>query len=162
VPHYNALNGWQNVLATPTGNLFYEGKQYGSLFWEGYADGEYPVINKGVVVPRAQVVATWQKQLTQLNLNQKEIEDFIAYWENRIPNTPYVRISWLTTSDLQRLAPLYVTGGVDTLIRVFLDMEGLATWQSLPQQSLVGIQRTGFTVVEWGGLVKDGSIPKLQ
>lgn len=161
VPHY-ASNGWQNVLASPSGQLFYQGQHYDSLFWEGYAEGQYPVINKGVIVAKSDVVATWQKQLAKLNLNQKEINDFVAFWQPRIPSSPYVRISWLTTTDLQRLAPLYVSGGVDTLIRVFLDMEGVQVQQPITPQLLVGIKRTGFTVVEWGGLVQDGSIPKLR
>ena len=156
------LNGWQNVVASPNGALNFNGKQYESLFWEGYSDGVYPEINKGVVVPRSEVVSTWRSQLATMNLNEKEINDFVQFWESKIPDTPYVRISWLNTSDMQKLAPLYVTGGVDTMIRVFLDMKGLQEYEQIQPQQLVGIARNGFTVVEWGGLVNDGSVPKLQ
>jgi hypothetical protein len=155
-------DGWQNVLAMPGGLLQYRGKNYDSLFWEGYSDGVYPEVKSGTVVKRSEIVSTWRKHLKQFNLNDREINDFVEFWETRIPNKPYARISWLGTESMQRLAPLYVSGGVDTMIRVFMDMEGLDTYQIIPEQNLVGVNREGFTVVEWGGLVNDGSIPKLQ
>ncbi len=155
-------NGWRNVLARPDGKLTFRGKNYDSLFWEGYSKGVYPEVNKGVIVEKSKVIETWQTQLNQLGLNQKEISDFTAFWEDRIPNNHYVRISWLTTGDMQRLAPLYVTGGVETTIRVFLDMEGLQEPYTIEPQLLGAPKRTDFTVIEWGGLVRDGSVPKLQ
>ena len=161
-PFYDSAQGWKNVIATPAGKLLYRGKVYSSLFWEGYAHGVYPEITRGSVVARDQVVDTWKDQLHKLGLNDKEIGDFVTYWEPRIPETAFVRISWLGTAEMQRLAPLQVTGGVNTFIRVFLDMEGYNDYRQIEPQQLFGISRHGFTVVEWGGLVRDGSIPKIQ
>ena len=52
------------------------------------------------------------------------------------------------------LAPLIVSPKPDTSIRVFLDFEGLEKPIALPEQKLSAIPRTGFTVIEWGGLLK--------
>ena len=147
--------GWRNVIAEPSGQLTYSGKKYDSLFWEGLGYGAYPKITHGVVVPRAEAEATIWRQLTELGLNKKESTDFMEYWASKIPNRPYVRLTWFKTAELERLAPLYITPKPDTVIRVFLDMAGFDEPIDLPLQKLSPTPRRGFTVVEWGGLTTD-------
>lgn len=156
------VGGWKGVLAQPNGNLQYQGKAYDSLFWEGYGKGAYPEITSGSFVKHADAEQKIKADLAQQGLNSKEINDFWAFWSAKIPNKQYVRITWLGKSQLQTLAPLYVTPKPDTVIRVFLDMEGVDAPYRLAQQSLFAPKRTGFTVVEWGGLARDGSVPKIQ
>lgn len=160
-PLYEA-NGWNNVMAMPNGLLGYNGRQYDSLFWEGFGHGTYPEITKGTVVAKDEVKTTLWANLTSLGLNQKESTDFMEFWSAKIPNSPYVRLSWLGTNELERLAPLYISPAPDTRIRVFLDMEGLPAYQAMTPQVLTSQPRVGFTVVEWGGLVTDGSVPLLR
>jgi len=160
-PFYTAT-GWDNVLAMPNGQLGYNGKQYESLFWEGYGHGEYPAIREGAVVTRSDAEVTMSADLKQLGLNKKESSDFMEFWTAKIPNSPYIRLTWFGTSQLDTLAPLYVSPMPDTRIRVFLDMEGLDSFVQMPAQKLSSVTRRGFTVVEWGGLARDGSVPKLR
>jgi cytoskeletal protein RodZ len=150
-PQYTKA-GWQNVTAQPNGKLTYNGAVYDSLFWEGTGYGEYPGISAGTVVARADVVPTMKRQLVEQGLNAKEAADFITFWQDKIPSSPYVRLTWLNTAQMDTLAPLYVSPKPDTVIRVFLDMEGFDTKLSLPAQKLSSTFRHGFTVVEWGGL----------
>jgi hypothetical protein len=152
-PDYGA-NGWRGVLATPNGQLTYNGKPYSSLYWEGQGLGSYPLITSGTVVPRSEAVSTIKTQLHEQGLNPEEIADFIAYWEPKLPDTPYVRLSWLNTAQMNQLAPLNINPRPATLIRVFLDFEGLNYPISLPPQTLTAPARHGFTVVEWGGLLR--------
>ena len=144
--------GWQNVWAEPNGNLSYLGKSYGSLFWEGQGYGEYPGITNGTIVKRADAAKTIRAQLAAQGLNTKEIGDFMAFWEPKIPNKPYIRLTWLNTSQMNQLAPLAVAPKPQTVIRVFLDMDGFDAPVKLPAQKLTKVERKGFTVVEWGGL----------
>lgn len=153
-PEYTT-RGWQNVVAQPSGQLSYSGKTYDSLFWEGKGVGDYPGITSGVVVKRADVAATLRHQLAQQGLNAKETADFMAFWESKIPNKPYVRLTWFNTADMNALAPLFVSPKPDTVIRVFLDMEGFDKPLLLPAQILTAPERKGFTVVEWGGLTSE-------
>lgn len=157
-PLYPA-NGWQNVLAKPDGSLTYKGQQYSSLFWEGFGHGEYPLITSGTVAPSNQATTTIRSQLYAQGLNKKEADDFLAFWAPKLPKTPYVRLTWFGTSQLQKLAYLNVAPRPQTLIRVFLDFEGLNKPINLPSQHFVTPARQGFTVVEWGGLARDGSVP---
>lgn len=151
-PLYPAATGWQNVIAQPNGQLSYLGHTYGSLFWEGPGYGAYPAVTSGTVVRRADAIATIQAQLAQQGLNATETADFVAYWQDKLPNKPYVRLTWFNTAQLNQLAPLAITPKPDTLIRVFLDFSGLDGPIDLPAQQLRSVPRNGFTVVEWGGL----------
>jgi hypothetical protein len=154
--------GWNNVLAQSNGALGYKGKQYDSLYWEGYGKGIYPDIDQGIVVAHKDVVATMRAQLAEQGLNSKESSDFMTFWEAKIPSSPYIRLSWLGTNAMEKLAPLYVSPIPDTRIRVFLDMEGLLQPTIIKPQVLHSSARRGFTIVEWGGLARDGSVPKLR
>lgn len=149
-------SGW-NVTARPDGTLTSNGKTYGSLFWEGIGHGIYPVINQGSVVKRDQVEATLRANLKQQGLNSKESAEFLDFWLPLMPNKPYVRISWLGTQDMNRLAPLNIAPAPQTVIRVFLDAEGLDKPVKLTSQKFAAPERKGFTVVEWGGLL-DGKL----
>lgn len=155
-PAYPAATGWQNVLARPNGQLTYQGKSYSSLLWEGYGNGQYPAITSGTVVPGNQAAATVRAEMKELGFLPNEINDFMAFWGPKLPHTPYVRLTWFGTNQVQALAPLTVWPHPNTVLRAFLDFQGLQQPISIPAQQLTGTPRRGFTVVEWGGLLRDG------
>ncbi len=145
--------GW-NVLAKPNGELIYQNQSYPYLFWEGLGIGDYPNYrNKGFVVSQKDLINTVYKHLSQLGLNQKESNDFMEFWQPKLPKTPYVRLTWFDTADMDKLAPLGVNPKPDTKIRIFLEFEGLEKPVNLIPQTLSAPKRTGFTLIEWGGLL---------
>ncbi|MFZ2152698.1 MAG: hypothetical protein WAV41_01410 [Microgenomates group bacterium] len=147
-------NGW-SVLAHPNGQLEYGGQSYPNLFWEGTGLGIYPDKSKyGFVVTQAKLITTLHSQLKQLGLNATESADFMEFWTDKLPATPYVRLTWLNTADMNQLAPLQVSPLPQTSIRLFLDFEGLDKPISLIPQKLSAPKRDGFTLVEWGGLLR--------
>lgn len=148
--------GWKNVLAKPNGDLIYNGKNYGSLFWEGYGHGAYPSITNGTIVKSSEAPQNIREQLTAQGLQGREIEEFMAFWEPKLPNTPYIRLTWFNNSQLNTLAPLAVTPRPNTIIRTFLDFEGLNKPITIKPQKFTAPERKGFTVVEWGGLLRNG------
>lgn len=140
-----AYNGGWNVLAQPTGT---------ELFWEGKGWGIYPHITTGKVVARNLVEQTIREDLTTVGLNDREIADFLEFWMPHMPNTPYVRLTWFDTAQMNQLAPLVIKPRPDTLLRVFLDFTGQQTSDTtLMSQVLTTTPRNGFTVIEWGGLL---------
>lgn len=150
-PNYDPTKGW-TAIANPNGQLVVDGKQYSSLFWEGPGMGVYPEITEGTVVKNSEVAKTIRTQLITQGLNNNEINDFMQYWQDKIPASPFVRLTWFNTAQLDKLAPLKVTPKPDTSIRVFLDMAGLEKSINIPKQNLKTTARNGFTLVEWGGL----------
>jgi len=149
-PAYN--NGW-TATAKPNGQLIVIGKTFPYLFWEGQGNGAYPSIDSGFIIKKEDVASTLKDHLAKLGLNAKESADFMEFWLPKMPTTPFVRLTWFGTEQMNRLAPLSVTPKPDTTIRIFLDFKGLNSSYDIKPQTLVAKKRVGFTVVEWGGLL---------
>jgi hypothetical protein len=147
------VSGW-TVLAKPSGQLIYQTKSYPNLFWEGKGHGFYPDKSAyGTLVTQDKLISTLKSQLTAQGLNSQESADFMEFWTDLLPQDPYVRLTWLNTSEMDRLAPLSVSPAPDTSIRIFLEFEGYSTPVKLIPQNLKSVPRQGFTLVEWGGLL---------
>lgn len=179
IPEYK--NSW-NVLASPNGSLKdlnqkdddcnkIDSNKFGSeyaaeacktnnypyLYWAGnIISQKYPEINKGWIIDKKDINNFLEEKLTQVGLNSQEKKDFIRYWlpEMLAKNTPYYRVSFLQTSELNQLFPMTVEPRPDSIFRIFLDYLPLAQKpsQKIEPQSLNKIIREGFTLVEWGGL----------
>jgi len=147
-------NGW-TVLAHPSGLLDYQNNVYSNLFWEGTGHGIYANhAGEGFVVAQSKLISTVISQLKQQGLNNQEVQDFMDFWQPKLPNTPFVRLTWLSTDDMNMLAPLSVNPRPNTVIRVFLEFEGLDRFVYLKPQKLSTPTRVGFTLIEWGGLLR--------
>jgi hypothetical protein len=147
-------NGW-TVLAHPNGQLDYQNSVYPNLFWEGTGLGIYANhAGEGFVVPQSKLISTINSHLKLQGLNTQESKDFMEFWTDKLPQTPYVRLTWLDTTDMNVLAPLSVSPRPKSVIRIFLEFEGLEKNIYLKPQKLTTINRDGFTLVEWGGLLR--------
>lgn len=147
-------NGWE-VMANPNGELteIKSGKKFPYLFWEGKG-GLYQSPNRGWVVPQSEVERTIDEKLTAYNLNAKEIADFKEFWLPRMQDAPYYFISFLGTSEMNRLAPLTITPKPDTVIRVLMDFAPLQQAITVEDYPIRSIPRKGFTLIEWGGVIE--------
>ncbi len=147
-------NGW-SVLAHPSGLVDYQNNVYPNLFWEGTGHGVYANhAGEGFVVAQSKLISTIISQLKQQGLNNQETKDFMEFWQPKLPQTSFVRLTWLDTADMNVLAPLSVNPRPNTVIRVFLEFEGLVKYVSLKPQKLSAPARLGFVLVEWGGLLR--------
>ncbi|HUT22405.1 MAG TPA: hypothetical protein VMX18_03305 [Candidatus Bipolaricaulota bacterium] len=148
-PDYNG--GWQ-VNATPEGKLFnYADKTYYPyLFWEGKGMF-YQRPNQGFVVAKNDVEKFLWEKLALLGLNENESDEFIEFWLPRMQDKNYYFVTFVPQSQFDKLAPLTVSPRPDTVIRVFMDYEGLDYPVKVEAQKIVTPERRGFTVVEWGG-----------
>jgi hypothetical protein len=144
---------WQGV-AEPNGQLTVAGNIYPYLFWEGLGYGVYPTIDFGRIVERSSVESEIRSDLSAMNLNAQETADFLDFWMPKMPDSKYVRLSWLTNKEMDKLAQMSISPKPQSIIRVFLDFSGLNSKIDLKSQVLPTFARTGFTAVEWGGLLK--------
>ncbi len=148
-------NGW-HVIADPNGSLteVSSGKTYPYLFWEGRG-GLYQTPKRGFVVAKAEVETTLREKLGILGLNAKETADFLEFWLPRMQAKPYYFITFLGTSQMNVLAPLTISPRPDTVFRILMDFTPLdapITVETLPLGKTP--ERKGFTVVEWGGVIR--------
>lgn len=144
-------NGW-NVRATPQSEIFNyaDNTSYPYLFWEGKAyDMTFP--DAGFVMKKENVGKDMRVILSKLGLVEKEINDFMEFWQPKLEVKPYVYVTFLPQKDFDRLAPLTVTPRPDKTIRVFMDYQPLDNAITAQPIYITTPVRTGFTVVEWGG-----------
>lgn len=148
-PAYN--NGWL-VKANPSGELYnYSDKEeYPYLFWEGFGIN-YQRPERGFVVAKEDVEKFLVEKLSYLGLVKHEYDEFIEFWLPKMQEQDYYFITFIPQSEFDLLAPLAVEPKPDTVIRVFMDYEGLDNYVEVPEQRLEKGVRKGFTVIEWGG-----------
>jgi len=151
-PTYDA--GW-NVSATPDSQLtdLDTGVVYPYLFWEGRG-GIYTTPEKGFVVAAKDVHSFLVEKLTKLGLNRKEQKDFIDFWELRMTGAPYFFVTFLGNQEMDQIAPLTISPKPDSVIRILMDFRPLPKPISVAGYDIKTPARNGFTVVEWGGVLR--------
>ena len=148
-PAISAENAW-TVTAAPDGTLTDSaGQTYSYLYWEGVSREEYD-FSEGFCVPGGDTAAFLEEALAQLGLTRREANEFIVYWLPRMESNPYNLISFQGAAYTDH-AVLTITPEPDTLLRVFMAWQPLDAPVEIPAQELSAPERTGFTVVEWGG-----------
>ncbi len=125
-------------------------REYGYLFWEGVPDTGLS-IDTGYCVAQKDLVPFLEEKLTELGLNSRERNDFITYWLPELGRYSYDIISFDATA-YTRCAKLNIKPAPDTLIRVFMTYRGSDKAVRVKAPAVTKTpDRTGFTVVEWGG-----------
>ena len=144
------LGGWL-VTAFPDGHLIdpRDGREYSYLFWEGEHRTDWD-LSTGFVVRGSDTRQFLQDTLPKLGLTPREYNEFIVYWYPKLQASRFNLIHF-AGREYTDTAVLNVTPSPDSVIRVFMVWEPLATEISLPSQVFPPVNRHGFTVVEWGG-----------
>ena len=145
-------DGW-TVVAKPDGTLIDTdtGREYYSLYWEGLDTNSGQNMQEGFVVAKEDITKFLEEKLEILGLNEREAQEFIIYWLPRLEAHEYVYIRFKTMEEIEDNMPLILSEKPDTLIRVMMEWKGLDSYKEVEEQQLEKVERTGFTVVEWGG-----------
>ena len=142
-------DGW-TVTASPDGTLTdKDGRQYGYLFWEAKLNADYDM-SKGFCVKGGDTEAFLSDALKKLGLNEREAKDFMEFWLPIMEKNPYNVIAFQTDAYTDA-AGLNVSPQPDSVIRVFMTYYASDSAVAIPAQELTAPDRSGFTVVEWGG-----------
>lgn len=153
-PQYGE-DGW-NVYAKTDGTLtnLSDNTQWPYLFWEGQGN-YYEMPEQGFVMARNDVHTRMHELLTKQGLIEKEINDFMEFWQPRLEKSPYVYVTFLPQPYFEKIAPLTVTPQPQTTIRIFMDYKPLEQPINIEEPELTTPDRNGFTVVEWGGALHE-------
>ena len=143
-------SGWR-VTASPDGRLIdsADGREYSYLFWEGVSSAAFDMTS-GFIVARGDLVEFFQEKLAFLGLVPKEYNDFITYWVPKMQSAPYSLIAFQDEAYTD-VAKLEVSPTPDSVLRVFMAFELLGEPIDIAEQALEPFERTGFSVIEWGG-----------
>ncbi len=149
---YPAYDGGWKVTAAPDGTLTDEnGQTYNYLYWEGETATEYD-LSEGFCVAGTDTAAFLEQALAQLGLTRREANEFIVYWLPQMEDNAYNLITFQRKAYTEA-AKLSVTPAPNSVLRVFMTWKPLAKPVDIPAQTLPAFERSGFTVVEWGGAV---------
>lgn len=143
--------GW-NIHVFPNGNIYdyHTKRNYYALYWEG-RDTTKIDTTVGFVVAGDKTVSFLEEKLSYLGLNEREINEFIIYWIDKLENNPYNYIHFRTTEKMNEARNITFSKTPDTFLRIMMDYAPLLEEKEVKEQDLKSIKRTGFTVVEWGG-----------
>lgn len=149
-------DGW-TVTAHPDGTLTDRktGRNLYALYWEGTRDSASGMTGEGFVVKGSDSAAFLEEKLAILGLNEREAEEFIVYWLPLMEANEYNYIRFETAEEIEDNMPLSLSVQPDTVIRVRMEFKAVDGDFRVTEQSLETPQRTGFTVVEWGGTELD-------
>lgn len=148
-PKYS--DSW-NIHVDSNGNIYdYKtNRNYYALYWEAI-DNSNINMNDGFVVEGKDTVKFLEEKLEYLGLNEREINEFIVYWIDKLENNKYNYIRFRNIEEVNEYMPLEFSVNPDTLIRIIMDYKPLNEKINVNEQKLDKNVRSGFTVVEWGG-----------
>lgn len=147
-------NGW-TVTASPDGSITSSSKLFPYLYYE--ADIPSLLIEKpqnGYVVSKDKIKMFLSNLLPELGLNEKESSEMSTYWGTALPASPYYFIGIIPENTLESIAPLSILPQPSTVIRISLYFQPLEQEITVSPPVITPRTRNGFTVVEWGGVVK--------
>lgn len=152
---------WQ-VQAYPDGRLVERktGKEFYGLYWEG-KNWTPPPSDTGVVVRGSELAQALDSLLELKGLNFRERQECVTFWMHSLVNSPWVMIQFFD-QEFAKAHPLTVSPAPTTMLRVALSFRKLTTYVPLHPPVLTKPQRRGFTVVEWGGQVRDDNAEKTK
>lgn len=149
-PHYT--DSW-NVLAYPNGDLIdlSTNRNLYSLYYESKNAINFNVTDDGFVVKGENSSSFLEEKLSILGLTEREAQEFIIYWLPKLECNKYNYIRFATLNEINTNMPLEISPTPNSVIRVLMTFKGLEHPIDIKQQELVTPNRSGFTVVEWGG-----------
>jgi len=159
-PEYGA--GW-DVTAYPDGRIYDRSTSrfYDYLFWEGRWSFAPDASECVACVAASDTSAFLEEYLSAAGLNDSEIDDFISFWLPILQRSPYNLISF-PNAEYSSRAALDISPTPDTVIRVYMVFIPLEAPVDIPEEQTLQlpepVERSGFTIVEWGGTVLDGAV----
>lgn len=153
IPQYPP-SGW-DVVARPGGQINYQDKTFDYLYYEAeIPDNLIEEPKEGFVVKQTDLKQLFADLLPKLGLNDKESSQFSDYWLKALPKSPYYFVGIVSTNNLNKIAPITINPSPNTIIRVTLYFKALAEKLTVTEPTINPVSRSGFTAVEWGGIVK--------
>ena len=147
-PKYN--DGWK-VKALTDGTLIDKNnKKYYALYWDGEGD-DSTIKSDGFIVKREDAEKFLEEKLEILGLNYREANEFIMYWLPKLESNKYNYIRFKTMDEINSNMKLNITPEPDTLIRIMMEYKGLDKKIKVKEQKLERRERSGYSVIEWGG-----------
>jgi hypothetical protein len=99
----------------------------------------------------------------RFGLTDRERMDFVSFWQPHLEKSAFNLIRFLDAAEIDEDSRMSVSPRPDTIIRVFMIFQPVDKARTTRPQPLLnaGKERTGFTVVEWGGSCLTGETVEM-
>lgn len=147
IPEYS--EGW-NVTAFPDGRI--EGTD-GYLFYEAQVN-----ISKGTrgwCLSQDELETTLPKILQDYGLIDREIDDFMEYWQPELRQAPFYAVYPLVNDQVASNCSLDIIPKPESIFRIWILFSPLGQQIELSTPEFPAWNRNGFVAVEWGGAIID-------
>ncbi len=148
-PKYN--KEW-NVIANKNGNLKINNKNYYALYWEENKSKKIDY-KTGFYVEKKNAIKFLEEKLNILGLNERESNEFIMYWLPILEKNEKSLVYFETTEEREEFNKLDISPKPDSLLRIAIHVKKVDKKSSIKEQKLKTFKRTGFTAIEWGGVI---------
>jgi hypothetical protein len=143
-------DGWRLVVE-PSGLI---NEEYEFLFYESFQP-DYGQYDSGWVLAREKLETFFRNNMAQTSFNEAEIDDFIEYWMPRLIEYPYYAIYPQYNEQLAEMIKLEFSVEPQSLIRLIYSVRGLESNNlTIQEPTIPSFAREGFTVTEWGVILK--------
>ena len=146
IPEYG--DGW-DVFIDTAGRI---DDRWDYLFYELALRGA-PLLREGWCLPAAEWETGLKRIVRQLGLNEAEARNFLEYWLQHLPRSPWLVVKPVMGPGLDHLASLQVRPAPDSVRRFWLLFSPADRRLDLPAPDVAPFVRGGTVLVEWGGLV---------
>ena len=150
IPNYKTTE----IISHPDGTFTHEDQKY-SAFYYDLSSSSFTKPSSGKIIDGFKLSSELSDIVRQLQFTHQESSDFISYWSEKLPRSPYYFVSLLTEKEAKNLANWKIFPSPDTEIRYIFYFRPLV---QKPKDSAFSYtfspkSRAGFTVLDWGGVV---------
>lgn len=130
---------------------------YPYIFWDGrQITKPVPKKQEGWVINQSEIQTFLNEKLDKIGFNSTEKIDFISYWQYKLhqQNSKYYFIYFLQNEEVDDYAPMNINPKPNSINRILMIVQPIGKPIKVNEQKLQKISRRGFSVVDWGGILK--------
>ncbi len=151
IPEYETESGWE-VTAESDGRLkTADGETYDFLFYESMTERTLFETEEGFLVTAQERTEQWSDILSAYGFTEQEIRDFVEFWDAKLEKEDYVMYPQYTES-VDAAMPVEILPAPEHMTRMWFVFEAY-DGQAYETPEITPFDRSGYTVVEWGGMI---------
>lgn len=142
-----------------------QANNYPYIYWDGDKFvKEVPKKLVGWSVKKENIETFLNEKADEMAMNTNEKTEFVRYWSEIISNYPATdfRVYFLQNEEVDEWIKLSVSPKPDSWNRIEVVFTPIQPNTTSTPYTLKKIQRKGFTMVEWGGIIVDKDLNKSQ
>ena len=150
---YPKYDGGWNIHLKEDGTFTVPGsnREYYALYYE--ADSDYEcTFDEGFYVTSENAASFLEEKMDYMGFTNRETDEFIMYWLPILERNEQSLVYFEETLERNEESPLIFSTAPDTLIRTCIHIKKVDAPVDMVPQELTHVERSGFTVTEWGGL----------